>query len=317
MSETRRGPPRPTPRSRLTATEWVALIVSVLWLAGTAFFFLAVPGGIQPMARPVFLMTLLAVFMPVALVWVAAAVARSARVMREESARLQIAVDGLRRAYAREAKREDRDEAHARRIAQMIDRAEGAVAGIGTAAPASALPAPAPVFESQRTLALGTDEAPAALSKADVIRALDFPQDESDAEGFDALRRALEDPLLRRLVQASQDVLTALSEDGIYVDDLSPRATLPIEWRAFAGGTRGKQVERLGVIRDRSSLALVRGRMQADPSFREAVLRFIRQFDAALARFEHGASDEDLMALAQTRTARAFMLTGRPAGLFD
>ena len=80
---------------------------------------------------------------------------------------------------------------------------------------------------------------------------------------------------------------------------------------------RGKSIERLGAIRDRSSLALARGRMRSDSAFRERVLRFLRLFDTAFAGFEHGAADDEIMRMAQTRTARAFMLLGRLAGLFD
>ena len=303
------------------ATEWVALVLSVLWLAGAAGFFLVIPAGAAPLARPLFLMTLLAVFMPVAIFWMAAAVARSARVMREESERLQAAIDAMRRTYLRDARRGEQSEAAERRMVQIASRAESAVAGLATRAPPRALAAPPPSPEdrphAQRNLPLGEADGPEALTKSDVIRALDFPQDENDAEGFDALRRALASPKLRRLVQASQAVLTDLSEDGIYVDDLTPRVTLPEDWRAFAGGRRGKAIERLGAIRDRSSLALARGRMRSDSDFRERALRFLRLFDTAYADFEHGATDEEIAQMARTRTTRAFMLLGRLAGLFD
>ena len=73
----------------------------------------------------------------------------------------------------------------------------------------------------------------------------------------------------------------------------------------------------LGGIRDRSSLALTAGRMREDPVFRDAAHHFLRTFDKTFAEFETNASDAELVALADTRTARAFMLFGRVAGVFD
>jgi len=51
--------------------------------------------------------------------------------------------------------------------------------------------------------------------------------------------------------------------------------------------------------------------------FRDAVHHFLRRFDQTFARFESHASDQDIAALSDTRTARAFMLLGRVTGTFD
>ena len=135
--------------------------------------------------------------------------------------------------------------------------------------------------------------------------------------GFDALREALRNRHARQLIQASQDVLTLLSQDGIYMDDLNPDMARPDVWRMFAHGVRGRQIAALGGVRDRSSLALAAGRMREDPIFRDAVHHFLRRFDKSFAQFESEASDAEISELAGTRTARAFMLLGRVAGVFD
>ena len=57
--------------------------------------------------------------------------------------------------------------------------------------------------------------------------------------------------------------------------------------------------------------------MKQDPIFRDAAHHFLRKFDAMLAEFEPTASDGDLTALSDTRTARAFMLLGRVTGTFS
>jgi hypothetical protein len=43
----------------------------------------------------------------------------------------------------------------------------------------------------------------------------------------------------------------------------------------------------------------------------------LRQFDKTFSDFERNASDQEVADLAETRTARAFMLLGRVAGTFD
>lgn len=183
-----------------------------------------------------------------------------------------------------------------------------------TLAPARAHPG-----EDQPGLALGTPPESVAtpLEPGDFIRALEFPESPEDREGFRALRLALADRSVAKLIRAAQDALTLLAQDGIFMDDLSPDRTRPELWRRFAAGERGRTMAALGGIHDRSSLALTAGRMREDPVFRDAAHHFLRAFDRSFAEFEKVASDAEISALADTRTARAFMLFGRVAGIFD
>ena len=120
-----------------------------------------------------------------------------------------------------------------------------------------------------------------------------------------------------KLVRAAQDVLTLRAQDGIYMDDLTPDPARPELWRRFAKGERGRAISGLGAVRDRSSLALSAGRMRSDPIFRDAAHHFLRQFDRTFQDFEKNASDAEITELADTRSARAFMLFGRVTGIFD
>ena len=183
---------------------------------------------------------------------------------------------------------------------------------------ALAAPRPEPAAE-QPALALGTpaEDLRAPLSVADFVRALQFPESPDDKEGFRALRLALEDRTAAKLIRAAQDVLTLLAQEGIFMDDLKPDRARPELWRRFAAGERGRGIAALGGVRDRSSLALTAGRMREDPVFRDAAHHFLRTFDRAFQEFERVASDADLAELAETRTARAFMLFGRVTGTFD
>ncbi len=103
-----------------------------------------------------------------------------------------------------------------------------------------------------------------------------------------------------KLIRAAQDVLTLLSQEGIYMDDLPPERARPEVWRKFAQGERGRAIAALGGIRDRSSLALTGARMREDPVFRDAGHHFLRTFDKTFQEFEKNASDADLAELADT-----------------
>ncbi|GLO79135.1 hypothetical protein [Sulfitobacter pontiacus] len=309
--------------------ELIAAALSAVWLLGSAIFFLMLPSDQQPDTGGAglrFLMTMLAIFMPVGMIWVAATAARASGVMREESKRLQAAIDAIRQAYIAQQQGQNlgADATVARKldeIAAAARKTESTLATFQSRRDASTRLAPLKpaVVDDQPALALGTSAADMTppLSHEDFIRALNFPETAEDTEGFSALRKALKDRNASQLVQASQDVLTLLSQDGIYMDDLRPDRARPEIWRQFAQGARGRPIAALGGIRDRSSLALTSARMKQDPIFRDAAHHFLRRFDRAFAAFEAEASDADISALTDTRTVRAFMLLGRVAGTFD
>ena len=315
-------------RPPITGIELIALALSLIWLAGALIFFLSLRGksgvGFDGFR---FLMTMLAIFMPVAMIWVAATAARASRVMREESQRLQASIDAIRQAYVAQQQRSSMgpEPAVSRKldeIAKSTRKAETALATFSTRrgdrTPTRLAPPTTP-GQDQGSLALGTpaEELTPPPPTSDFIRALNFPETAEDQAGFDALRRALKDRKSAQLIQASQDVLTLLSQDGIYMDDLRPDPSRPEIWRQFAAGARGREVAALGGIRDRSSLALTAGRMKQDPIFRDAAHHFLRVFDRTFTEFEATASDSEISSLSETRTARAFMLLGRVAGTFD
>lgn len=318
-------------RARVTGTEVIALVLSLLWLGGSAMFFVVMGSGSAEVDGLRFMMTLVAIFMPVAMIWVAATAARSSRVMREESERLQAAIDAMRRTYLSQqglgkgAEAEPTVKRKLDEIAAAQRKTETTLATFSSSRQTDGIRKPVePVtpdtsVEDQGLLALGTpaEDLSPPLPRPDFIRALNFPENAEDKEGFAALRKALKDRQAAQLIQAAQDILTLLSQDGIYMDDLRPDLARPEIWRRFANGERGRVMAQLGGIRDRSSLALSAGRMKQDPIFRDAAHHFLRRFDKTLVEFEETASDADMAALSDTRTARAFMLLGRVAGIFD
>ncbi|WP_411889368.1 hypothetical protein [Yoonia sp. SDW83-1] len=320
-------PPTRDPADGITRTERIAAGLALGWIIAVGLFFWLLPPARQPGASfdsLRFVLILIAIFMPVAMIWVAAAAARSARIMREESFRVQSAIDGMRQTYLAErakATPEPVMEKKLDEIAEATKKTESAMSRFASRREVSRMivPQPAPQPADQQNLPLGTsaEDMDPPLERPDLIRALNFPDDENDRDGFAALRRALRDRNARKLVQASQDVLTLLSQDGIYMDDMRPDPASASLWRRFAKGERGPTMETLGAIRDRAAIALTTGRMREDAIFRDTVHHFLRKFDQMLVTFEDRATDTDMLELAETRTARAFMLLGRATGTFD
>ncbi|ARC89286.1 hypothetical protein [Rhodovulum sp. MB263] len=330
-------------RGGLSRIELVAGLLSLTWL-GLSLAILAGSDSAAEGGAFGTVVAVLAVTLPVGLIWVLAQGARTARMLREEAVRLQAAADALRLAYLQQqqgpgldnrpsmekriedlarAQRETQDAiaTFATRRDRAAETAEAPVpvrAGGQPPAPPPAPPRPARVASDQQPkLALdGIPEEVPPLTTEEFVRALNFPENASDRAGFRALRRALDDRIAAKLVRSAQDILTLLSEEGIYMDDLQPDRARPEIWRRFAQGERGLPVSALGGVRDRSCLALTAARMKQDPIFRDVAHHFLRQFDRVLVEFEAVASDQDLTDLAETRTARAFMLLGRVTGMF-
>lgn len=318
----------PVPQRHLTdpgfpGAELIAAALTLIWLIGVALFlFILSPGSWQVLMTPgngLSAATLvLAVVVPVALIWIVATTAHRLRVLRDEAAAMKAAMAALRYANSLAVK-----------PARLADPAPDPAPEIifrpsrRDSAPHIPPPVPPPVPpalpEEQATLAFGAPppDAPSPLPAALFVRALNFPEGKDDVAGFRALRAALADPAAAKLIRAAQDVLTLLSQTGIYMDDLVQDRVRPEFWRRFAAGERGRAIGPLGGIRDRDTLSDVATRMRSDTIFRDAAHHFLRQFDRAFSGFEKTAADVDIAALSTTRTARAFMLLGRVAGTFD
>ncbi|GAB4267675.1 MAG: hypothetical protein Kow0013_17820 [Pararhodobacter sp.] len=329
--------PDDTPRRKTgISAEVLAFVLSLVWLVLlVAAFRILGDRGMDLSESLGLVVVALAVFLPIALIWMAVFVLRAARQMRDEALRLQATVEGMRRTFIREqqaaghalkptveAKLDEIAAAQRKteeQIAMFTSRRD--LARRGAPASHAVQPAqrddPAAVDSGQPVLALENPlPASVPLNLPDFIRALNFPQDANDEAGFAAMRRALQDHATAELVRVAQEVLTTLAQEGIYMDDLRPDRARPEVWRAFAQGARGREVSALGGIRDRSCLTLTAARMRSDPGFRDKAHRFLRAFDRRFADFEERASDGDIARLAETRSARAFMLLGRVTGIF-
>lgn len=338
MSETRNAPPvdlgiysRVSNKPGMDTVDRLALVASAAWaLAAIVFLSVAGLGSGDTLGPLRFLIVILALFLPIALIWIAAIALKSARIIREESERLQASMDAMRQIYISQAQiaattMGPNVERKIDEIVKAQRRAEETLTRVvsrplSMEAPAPVLPHPvdpSTAANEQPSLAFAAGTPIPSVQNADFISALNFPETADDSAGFEALKRALSDPRVAPLIRASQDILTLLSQDGIYMDDLTPERTRPEVWRKFAAGERGPTISGIGGIRDRSSLALSSARMRQDTIFRDSAHHFLRAFDRTLSNSIETISDQELVALAETRTARAFMLLGRVTGIFD
>ncbi len=296
-------------RTGPSALEIAGIVAGLVWIVLATAIYVFGRTSAAPLGPAGVLTVLTMAVVPVAMIWVAVRTLATARELRAEAARLQGAIDAMRQTYVAQV------QGGARPLRPPAGD-PGQVPTFASRRETRRAAAPAEP-EAQPSLALGTSPEGPPLAAADLVRALQFPDGPDDEAAFRALRLALADRDTAKLVRAAQDVLTLLGQDGIFMDDVVPERARPETWRRFARGERGRAVAGLGGVRDRSSLALTAERMRGDTVFRDAAHHFLRQFDHRFAAFEPAASDAEVAAFADTRTARAFMLLGRAAGTFD
>lgn len=326
--------------------RWAAA-ASLVWIVVVFAYgigFLSVAAGTQTRGT-VFLdamFFLVALVLPLGLIWLAAWLAEELARQRaivaalaEVAAPLMAALEETRATLAHHASPEAIAQAVGSAVGEAVagvrapdvarplgdlmagqSRLEAALArlssgGSGEARPAPAAPAAPPAAE----------QAPApvaepALSWEQLVRALDFPRNASDREGFRALKAAQRQPKLGQTLQAAEDVLNLLSQEGVFVDELPLAEVEPSAWRRFMAGMRGAKVGAVGGIDDPRALEVAERLMKTDSVFRDTALFFLRRFERVLAEYGQDADDDALVALAGTRSGRAFMILARTSGTF-
>ena len=157
----------------------------------------------------------------------------------------------------------------------------------------------------------------ASVTIDDFIKAANFPDNANDKDGLGSLRKALEDRDLAKLLNAAQDSLRIMSEDGIYVDTVGITIGKVELWRDFSDGKRGKKISGIAVFHDTSILEKVSSRFKTDTVFIDVVHHFLRQFDVVFTEFSKNASDNEILKFSKTRTALTFLILANVAGTFD
>lgn len=321
------------------AAVFIAITLTTIWVIGIAIIYFMYPEVIRKISYDQNLSALVSVglFLPLILIWMAALLSRSLTTMRNETRMLHQSVERMRKTIEVQVgeEAETRDRWIQSQLAQITAHTKQTDAHLSTLAKSYAAqtgepPAPRNTTALAKKSAVVLDEAQADLplpnepiasdaliTIRELIKALNFPDNAKDTDGFRVLQRAFKDRTTSKLLYLSQEVLTMLSEDGIYMDELRVENPSASAWRSFANGERGKEVAALGMIRDRTALTLSNTRLKSDSVFREKVHGFLTQFDVILTEFEETAEDNELVEMGKTRSAIAFMLLGRISGAFS
>lgn len=272
----------------------VALAVSAAWLMLVGLFWLAAPadgsGGRWT--------SVLGVVLPLALIWLAAGLARAIAQLRAEATELRAELARI----------------EARRAGADADMPPAPTRIQPAMARQPATPRPDAAAARQSSLHLDAPPRPQVLVN-DLLRALNFPDGPDDTAAIAALRAALADPETRRLIRAAQDVVTLFARHGLFMDDLPAPADGAL-WRRYAEGQRGAAIAGLSAETDPEARALAAELMRGDEIFRDAAHHFLRQFDRTMTRLAGPLDDGGLSLLADTRSGRAFSLLAQTTGMF-
>ena len=324
-----------TPRSVLEGREIiVATILSIVWvilLAGYGAGYFGLLGDIAEPRDAAFLEViffLIVLILPLAFVWLGSALIRRSFQIQDEARRLEREVRDLRSGGVTQSQngvsqpriKDNRVETLQLRVTELTNHIKQMETTITSVRQMQAAMQTQASSAKDTTEPLPDTRAPTKtehpMDWSDLLRALNFPRDEKDAEGFRALRLAKRDEEIGQLLRAAEDVLNLLAQEGIYMDDLRPEIAPAYDWRSFANGTRGIDVDAVGGILAPEAMERIEARKESDQIFRDTTLHFLRRFDLMLRSFTEEASDAQIQLLADTRTGRAFMLLGRAAGMF-
>jgi hypothetical protein len=328
----------PQPDKTISPAVSIGIIVSLVWVV-LVFLYFAFSGQRLSIAFDTSilgLLTMVSVILPLVLVWTVALTAGTAMKLKTEAKALRkemaVVAKDLRDSTARLPREQSGMIEQLKLIADMTVQndkrlKEIASNGVATAPQIDVVDLNRTVFgdfqtpdqETQITLPLAgaTQAVLPPMPVTDFIAALNFPDDAKDKDGFRALRRAMEERKLRNLLESSQAVMSLLTEDGIFMDDLNPDRPVSGAWRKFSEGARGADVASVGGVLDKAVLGIARARMKSDPDFRQQVLQFLQQFDQVLVEYEPRLQNHEITDLANTRTARCFMVMARVSGAFN
>lgn len=279
---------------------WLLLVLLAGWLTPDS----QDDGGVLA-----WLVWLLGVALPLALIWFALHCAQMLDVLRDEAEGLRLALTQMGQGG---------DSVPDMPVPDMSARniAAPAPSVPRPAAPAPRRPLPPRVAQVPPVAARAPETAEIPdLSPTELYFALNFPEGPEDHEAIRCLQLALSDPDLARLIRAAQDVITLLAGRGIYMDDLPVPETDAGLWRRFAQGARGQAVAGLAVIDNPNALQVTDGLLSGDEVFRDVAQHFMRRFDRLLVR--RAATDDPavLAVLSETRSGRAFILLAQVSGM--
>ncbi|MDG2473689.1 MAG: hypothetical protein P8M50_00230 [Paracoccaceae bacterium] len=149
-----------------------------------------------------------------------------------------------------------------------------------------------------------------------LLKALHFPNDKNDSEGFIALEIARKNNTVLQLLQVSEDFLNLLAQDGIYLDDLKIDSPSVEAWLNFVKPEKKHYVRRLSCVGIDEHIKKLKSRTKSDTVFRDTTLMLMRRFDKLLREKLATAEDHQIFKIADTRSGKAFLIVGQISDIF-
>lgn len=149
-----------------------------------------------------------------------------------------------------------------------------------------------------------------------LLRALNFPNDENDLEGFTALNLARENNTIFQFLQVSEDFLNLLAQDGIYLDDLKIDPPSVKAWVNFINNKQNEHCKKLTCSGIDEHIKTLKIRLKSDVVFRDTALMLMRRFDKLLQDRLESAEDHQIFKIADTRSGKAFLVVGKISDAF-
>ena len=149
-----------------------------------------------------------------------------------------------------------------------------------------------------------------------LIRALNFPNNINDQIGFRALKIAKKHKHTNDLLLSAEDVMTLLSQNGVYLDDHDFYPTNDLIWINFIRNENINKNKSLICSGHEKIIEILSKRKIEDIIFKDTMLTFLRRFDQFLRQRSQSATDENLFHLFFTRSGKAFILIGKLYKIF-
>jgi len=316
-------------RANLTGERAIrsGIIASAVWLLLVGLVALLGPEGAAPASGWTRIGALAGIVLPLALIWTVVGMMRALAELKAEAEDLRAAlvdmaaaartpaIEAGPRAAGASLPASQPATQEARRPLPAARPARAAGLAAAAARRMAATARPASPSDSQSSLDLDAP-APVTVDRDDLIRALNFPDSPDDGAAVAALHAALRDPEAARLIRAAQDVIMLLAERGLYMDDRPPVPDRPGLWRRLAEGERGVALADLLAPSEPAAAEGVAAALRGDEVFRDTAHHFLRRWDKMLAQQVPGLDDARVMALADTRSGRAFALLAEASGSF-
>lgn len=309
-------------RDKLSNIRLIGLGLSAAWIVLLILFWAFAPTGEGPTISALSrLVLIVSAILPLVVVLLTVALVETVQSLRDETLRLRAQ---LARQAGETASPAARPPLHPR-PSQPSQPAQPARPSWQTGSAAAKTSPQMPTTPTTAARGMATRQAsmqfedpdPIIIPNDTLIRAFNFPDDARDLDTIRALRTALQDHELARVLRAAQDVVTLLAKAGLFMEDLSPGTATAGHWRQFAEGQRGTKVAQIAVTDFADAVDIAQAKTRSDEIFRDSAHHFMRHFDQMLSSKADSLSDAELEALADTRSGRAFRLLGTVASIFS